>query len=269
MGESPPLQHWISKWKLNLLPCQKSTPIGRTFRKHKRLCFAIPLLSTVTTFSMFSRRDLSFALCLDNVTMREEVNKAEESQPGSSSPHTMEAKGKRQKVVNKMKKTKEFKWVQERAEKNRSLVFVFIGRERTRMLDWCWDIWKELGGQIPEQLRVHIPIFESVIDLPRPREDYTASPATLQAFSRSQILLDVFTTLRNQLPDYDEFVKREMARSGEHSLRLELAWETGMHLDWIPSFAEWSVEDQERRSAVLSGLTMDEVCDIAWLPNGM
>lgn len=129
------------------------------------------------------------------------------------------------------------------------------------MLDWCWEIWKELGGQIPEQLRVHVPIFESVIDLPRPLEDYAASPATLQAFSRSRILLDVFTTLRNQLPDYDEFVKREMARSGQHSLRLELAWETGMHLDWIPSFAEWSVEDRERQWAVLSGLTMDEVCD--------
>ncbi|KAJ9120167.1 hypothetical protein QFC22_003066 [Naganishia vaughanmartiniae] len=242
-----------------------STPIGRTFRKHKRLCFAIPLLSTVTTFSMFSRRDLSFALCLDNVILREEVEKADEAsphhQPGSSSPHTMEVKSRRRKVVNRMKKTKEFKWVQERAEKNRSLVFVFIGRERTRMLDWCWEIWKELGGQIPEQLRVHIPIFESVIDLPRPREDYAGSPATLQAFSRSRILLDVFTTLRSQLPDYDEFVKREMARSGQHSLRLELAWETGMHLDWIPSFAEWSVEDQERRWAVLSGLTMDELSD--------
>lgn len=158
---------------------------------------------------------------------------------------------------------KELQWVQDQAGgsagKNRSLVLVFIGRERTRMLDWCWRIWNELGGQVPDQLRIQVPIFDSIIDIPRPPGSSDA--ATLRAFSRSRILLDVFTALRAQLPDYDDLVARERERSGggDAPLRLELAWETDMHLDWVPPFAEWSVENRKREWSVLAGLTMIQV----------
>ena len=237
----------------------QSTPIGRTFRKSKRLCFAIPLVANVTQFSVFSRRDLSFALCLDTVTMRDEIRKIEQADaqhPSSSDTQTISS---RRNILGRMKQTKEFRWIQEqtRGGKNRSLVFVFMGRERTRMLDWCWQLWSELGGQIPEQLRVQVPVFDSIIDLPRPSGERTA---TLRAFSRSQILLDVFTALRAQLPDYDDLVARERERSGGNEpLRLELAWEADMHLDWIPPFAEWSVENARRDWAVLAGLSMIQV----------
>ena len=245
---------------LRSLITPQSTPIGRTFRKSKRLCFAIPLIAKVTHFSVFSRRDLSFALCLDTVTMRDEIRKIEKADEQDASSYsdgfTISA---RRKVLGRMKQTKEFQWLQEqtRGRKNRSLVFVFMGRERTRMLDWCWQLWCDLGGQVPEQLRVQVPVFDSTIDLPRPSGPRTA---ILRAFSRSQILLDTFTALRAQLPDYDDLVAREKERSGGNQpLRLELAWEADMHLDWIPPFAEWSVENARRDWAVLAGLSMIQV----------
>lgn len=194
--------------------------------------------------------------------MRDEIRKieqADEARPsaGRSDDPTISA---RRNVLGRMKQTKEFRWVQEqtmRNGKNRSLVFVFMGRERTRMLDWCWQLWSELGGQVPEQLRVQVPTFDSVVDLPRPTG---SRAAVLQAFSRSKILLDVFTALRAQLPDYDDLVVRERERSGGNEpLRLELAWEADMHLDWIPPFAEWSVENAKREWAVLAGLAMVQV----------
>lgn len=236
----------------------QSTPFGRAFRKSKRLCFAIPLLKGVTTFSVFSRRDMSFALCLDTVVMRDELQRQEAASPGR--PVNGESASRRN-MLDRMKRSKEFRWVQDQASreggKNRSLVFVFIGRERTRMLDWCWRIWNDLGGVVPETLRIQVPIFDSIIDLPRPADE----AGTLNAWSRSRILLDVFTALRSQLPDYDDLVMRERERSGgEAELRLELAWETEMHLDWVPPFAEWSVEDRKREWAVLAGLTMIQVC---------
>lgn len=196
--------------------------------------------------------------------MRDEIHKIEQAddQRSSSASDTQTISARRN-VLGRMKQTKEFRWVQEqtRGGKNRSLVFVFMGRERTRMLDWCWQLWSELGGEVPEQLRVQVPSFDSVIDLPRPPG---SREATLRAFSRSRILLDVFTALRAQLPDYDDLVARERDRSGgKEPLRLELAWETDMHLDWIPPFAEWSVENARREWAVLAGLSMIQVSHLA------
>lgn len=206
---------------------------------------------------------MSFALCLDTATMREEVQKDQQQEPASSVRSVNGESASRRNMLDRMKQTKEFQWVQEQTGgnggKNRSLVFVFIGRERTRMLDWSWRIWTDLGGQVPDTLRIQVPIFDSIIDLARP----SGSAATLRAFSRSRILLDVFTALRSQLPDYDDLVARERERSGvgggDGPLRLELAWEADMHLDWVPPFAEWSVENRKREWAVLAGLTMIQV----------
>ncbi|KAI5453578.1 hypothetical protein NCC49_005403 [Naganishia albida] len=263
-------QGWVELYK------EWSTPLGRTFRKTKRLAFAIPLLRGVTTFSVFSRRDMSFALCLDTAVMRDELERAqrEERRRASSSSGGRSGVGRtesRGSMVDRMKQTKEFRWVQDQASgnggKNRSLVLVFIGRERTRMLDWSWRIWNDLGGTVPDTLRVQVPIFDSIIDLPRPADDMTG----LRAFSRSRILLDVFTALRSQLPDYDDLVLRERERAGTSrgELRLELAWEADLHLDWVPPFAEWSVEDRKREWAVLAGLTMiqpNDPCELLLLP---
>lgn len=49
-------------------------------------------------------------------------------------------------------------------------IWLFDARSASNSADWMWDLWRELGGQIPEAIDVHIPVLGFRVRIPIPDE---------------------------------------------------------------------------------------------------
>jgi hypothetical protein len=124
-------------------------------------------------------------------------------------------------------------------------------------MDWAWEIWKDLDGQLPMTLEVSVPDLRSVVRLSRPLEDSTGSIATCRALSRSRILKDTVTALQ-KMPNFGELLYNAQRETGE-TFRLELAWRREGHLDWITREDELGPDGTRRDWALLAGLAIISV----------
>ncbi|SPO24017.1 uncharacterized protein UTRI_03442_B [Ustilago trichophora] len=156
-------------------------------------------------------------------------------------------------------------------------IALFDCRARSAAADWIWELWRELGGLIPESLEVHVPSFGLKVKIPIPEsmplERATPSaPASgiqlsgekdglfaLSSIGQSMDVGEGFKLInRNniiamtwKLFDSVEQWRELMAIAQKRGLRLELAWRRGTELDWVIN--ERTVEDEPRHWAVLCG----------------
>ncbi|KAJ9474366.1 Sporulation-specific protein 71 [Pseudozyma hubeiensis] len=155
-------------------------------------------------------------------------------------------------------------------------IVLFDCRARSAAADWMWELWRELGGLIPETLEVHVPSFGLKVRIPVPesmpveRPSPGTTPAS-QLSSEKAGLLALSSV--GQTHDGGEGFKlinrnnviamvwklfcriqqwRElMSQFQERGARLELAWRRGTELDWVIN--ERTVENEPRHWAVLCG----------------
>ncbi|PWY98942.1 hypothetical protein BCV70DRAFT_163637 [Testicularia cyperi] len=158
-------------------------------------------------------------------------------------------------------------------------IVLFDCRARSAAADWMWELWRELGGLIPESLEVHVPSFGLKMRIPIPEEmplqrpseaaliaaasRGTSAGAGLLALSsighsqdvggegfklinRSNIIALTWR-LFTSVPEWRHLVS-ESERTG---IRFELAWRRGTELDWVVN--ERTVENEPRHWAVLCG----------------
>ncbi|CDR99431.1 uncharacterized protein SPSC_04950 [Sporisorium scitamineum] len=155
-------------------------------------------------------------------------------------------------------------------------IVFFDCRARSVAADWLWELWRELGGLIPESLEVHVPSFGLKVRIPVPesmpveRPDSVTTPANqlssekggllaLSSIGKSQDGGEGFKLVnRNNVISviWKLFCRIEqwkdlMEQSQKRGLRLELAWRRGTELDWVIN--ERTVENEPRHWAVLSG----------------
>lgn len=136
-------------------------------------------------------------------------------------------------------------------------VFVFIGRDRKHVQDWCWEIWRELGGELPRQLIIKIPELESTITLPVPDEDIVGGSETCKALSRPNILRTCTEAL-DKIPYVKQMMEQAKHINGE-DIQLELAWQRNDELNWITSQDERTSEGRRRDWSVLAGFALTGV----------
>lgn len=185
---------------------------------------------------------MSFSLCLDSAKMLAELE----------GKHGQKIAGRLRQVL---KDSDQLQWLKS-GKAGLTQIFIFVCREKRRMLDWAWEIWRELGGALPEVLDITVPDLGSVIKLPRPIEDEIGSRNTCETLSRSQVLKASIDALQ-EMPNFDDLVEQAHRSMGE-GIRLELAWKRGGWLDWLQSADDFDDHDGLRRRdwALLAGYTL-------------
>ncbi|KAJ1025908.1 hypothetical protein NDA16_002534 [Ustilago loliicola] len=156
-------------------------------------------------------------------------------------------------------------------------IVLFDCRARSAAADWMWELWRELGGLIPESLEVHVPSFGLKVKIPIPetmpveRASSTVNTPgsqlsaekgglfALSSIGKSQDGGEGFKLINRDniiamiwklfcgIPQWHDL----MELSRQRGLRLELAWRRGTELDWVIN--ERTVENEPRHWAVLSG----------------
>lgn len=193
---------------------------------HKHLVFIIPLKSQRTHSTLYSFTDFTFCILCPRAPVRNNQSKARAL----------------------------FDRMQEGTN-----VFIFKPKCRTRAMDWCWQLWRHLGGKIPTSIELRCPAIGTRIDLDVPAVDEANIDKAYRIFSRRNIIDTVQKSLASSCGshevasrDWKHVVEREIAAG----TTLELAWNLEAKLDWV-----WKEEDvmgQPRPWAVLCGLAMQQ-----------
>ncbi|KAG8732790.1 hypothetical protein FRC11_010960, partial [Ceratobasidium sp. 423] len=192
-----------------------TTPGKERILGHKDLVFVVPLTEGITNVSLYSHVDLTFCLTCPPTPVR----------TGSPS---------------------------KRARFHRAPIgtniFVCKIKSRTRALNWIWNLWRHLGGKLPDTIDIHCPALGTRVRVDMPDLDHGASDSW-KRFTRSYLIKACGRSLRG-LPDWDSMMESPTLRGS----RLELAWRKESKLDWV-----WQETDEEGREInwqVLFGLAL-------------
>lgn len=129
-----------------------------------------------------------------------------------------------------------------------------------------WELWRELGGEIPRALDIHMPAIDVRVRVPIPEEvpeEFTHEYASVGAaltlrgegfkIMTKERLLSTVLGLAKGHPDWCNLI--ELAT--KQGIKFELAWRTGTTLDWVRE--SQTVSGEPRDWAVLCGQVVKEV----------
>ncbi|KDQ62280.1 hypothetical protein JAAARDRAFT_454727 [Jaapia argillacea MUCL 33604] len=206
---------FIVAWRKDRLEIYEDfhTPGKEWFIGHKHLAFIVPLNSPKTKLFLYSFVDLTFCIVCPPTPVRDESKS---------------------------------RWFLHGAKQGIN-IFVFKLKSRTRAVDWMWELWRHMGGQIPPHIEVHCPALET-----RMKIDISADDDVLDVVSRGNIL-ELCTKTLGTLRDWEYVVMRPLA---DGSATLELAWRQETKLDWV--WQEEDVHGRPRDWAVISGLALKQ-----------
>lgn len=156
-------------------------------------------------------------------------------------------------MKDRVKQSKQAKWLQK--GRKGTHVFVLKIAERSRAMDWYWEMWRELGGELPGRMDINIPSFSTTVRLALPEdEDMVGSKATCQAFSPKETIKTSYEMMAEAV-DFDALVQQRSEQSGE--LDLKLAWKSiDGNVDWVAW--DTTVQGKSRDWALLSGLAKQQ-----------
>ncbi|KAF8225870.1 hypothetical protein L208DRAFT_1503595 [Tricholoma matsutake] len=180
---------------------------------HKSLAFTIPLKSSKTHLSLYSFVDLTFCITCAPTTTRQEKSR----------------------------------WIFRRLKEGTN-IFVFKLKSRSRAYDWVWQLWREMGGQLPNTIEVRNPRLDAKVKIDVPN---AADDRIYKVFSRDNIIRLCMDSLRS-VPDWKSVVERQMA----NGQTLQLAWRADTNLDWI--WLQHDTYGDPRHWAVLCGLALKQ-----------
>ncbi|KAK4686458.1 hypothetical protein P7C73_g3664, partial [Tremellales sp. Uapishka_1] len=213
-----------------------TTPFKERILGYKRLCFIIPLMPARTSLSVFNLTDLSLCLATSASRLKEDVQRILRS----STTRTGVSK-------SRIQNSKQYKWLTSGREG--SHMFIFQIAERSRALDWYWELWRELGGELPQRFDVSVPGLSTTIRLVIPEEDEIGGAAVAKRMNKKNTI-KVCWEMMGQAVDLDDLLRQ---RSEDNEFQMELCWKSpDGTIDWI-SYST-TVAEKSRDWAVLVGL---------------
>ncbi|RDB17902.1 Meiotically up-regulated gene 56 protein [Hypsizygus marmoreus] len=189
---------------------------------HKDLAFVIPLKSARTQLSLYSFVDMTFCITCPPTT----------AQRDSSTSRRF------------------FRWAKEGTN-----IFIFNLKSRSRAYDWIWQLWRQLGGELPTAVEVRNPRLNTRVRIDIPTTD---DQGIYEVCSRENIIALCKKSLRS-VGDWNNLIEREVMKGKV----LELAWRVDTNLDWI--WREDDVDGESRPWAVLCGLALKQASQPAVL----
>lgn len=149
--------------------------------------------------------------------------------------------------------------------KSGTCIWFFDARSITVGADWMWELWRELGGVIPQQLDVHIPAFSVRVRVPVP-DEVSPQDAT-STLSKASSYIEAGEGFKMLTPKYVKQVVREVIRFQPEwsqlchvvemtGMQFELAWRSGPTLNWVKEHR--TADGQRRDWCVLVGSIVSE-----------
>ncbi|WVF68945.1 hypothetical protein IAT40_003719 [Kwoniella sp. CBS 6097] len=244
-----PFEEFIVVWRKGQIELYQDYryPFQERVTGHKHLCFVIPLLPNRTSLSIFNPQDVT--LCLTT-----SVNKLQNDVDHLLRSNTTRAGA----MKDRVKQSRQIQWL--RGRRRGTQVFIMKIAERSRSLDWYWEIWRDLGGELPERFDIAVPSLQTSIRLLIPQEgegDYmVGSAAQCRTFEKSKVVDECRDMLEDSM-DVGELQRQAEQQDGE-KVRLELAWKShDGTLDWVAYGT--TVQQKPRGWALLAGLARAQV----------
>ncbi|WRT67825.1 uncharacterized protein IL334_004799 [Kwoniella shivajii] len=215
---------------------------------HKHLAFVIPLLPHRTSLSIFNSEDVTICLTTS-------INKLQDDVSNILRSSTTRAGA----VKNRVKQSKQVQWL--RGRRRGTQVFIMKLAERSRSLDWYWEIWRDLNGELPDRFDVSVPSLSTSIRLiiPQDEEYYMVGNSSQCAkFEKSKIIENCWEMLKESM-DIEELRRQNDEDSENRSgkLNVQLAWKSSDgNLDWLTF--DQTVQGKKRDWTLLAGLARSQ-----------
>lgn len=150
-------------------------------------------------------------------------------------------------LKGRVKQSKQYQWLM-RGEKG-THVFIMKVSERTRAADWFWELWRDMGGELPRRLDVQIPTLGTTVRLAIPQDDdEVGGKKTTDLLNPKTVVETCWEMLE------DVYDRKELARDTD----VGLAWKTeDGRLDWLAF--DTTVQGKPRDWGVLVGLARQDV----------
>ena len=212
-------------------------PLKERLKGHKKLAYIVPLSSARSSLCVFNETDLTLSLTTSAAKLSDDLDEDVRSE-------TTRGTGFR----SRLRESRQAKWLLN--GRRGTQIFLVKFAERSRALDWYWQLWRELGGELPSRLDIVVPAFSTTLRLPVPEDEYeVGGKATRTAMSPERVTQLAKEAIASAV-DYDRLLQ---GRSTQTDLELAIAWKsTDGHLDWV----NWdtTVQGKKRDWAVLAGL---------------
>ncbi|KIR57141.1 spore wall assembly protein [Cryptococcus gattii Ru294] len=240
-----PFEEYIVVWRKGFVEFYQEwrMPFRERMTGSKRMCFAIPLMPHRSSLSIFNPDDLTLCLTTSVEKLQLEVEAV------LKSPKTSRISA----VRNRVAQSSQVQWL--RGHKKGTQIFIVKLAERSRTLDWYWELWRDLGGQLPERIDISIPLMSTAIRMGISEDEETGqadSGQLLRHFCPDMVVKTCWEMLRKKkaIDDIVQQAKRQGIKD-EGDLRLVWKANDGL-LDWV-AYPD-TVEGKERPWALLAGL---------------
>ncbi|WWC88719.1 uncharacterized protein L201_003632 [Kwoniella dendrophila CBS 6074] len=261
-----PLEEYIGIYRKGQIELYSNYnyPFQEKLIGHKHLAFIIPLLGTRTNSSIFNSEDVTICLTTSINKLQDDVNVLLRSNNTRAG-----------KMKSKIKQSKQIQWLNKFNINKRggSQIFIMKLAERSRSLDWFWEIFRELNGELPFKFDISIPDLSTSIRLfvnnnndnnnnndgiSKIQDDDNEIGNSKQCakFQKDKVIKDCYEMLLNTSINIEELKKQSEIGSSTR-LNLQLAWKNNFgNLDWI--VYDNTVQGEKRDWNLLSGLARSQ-----------
>lgn len=213
-------------------------------QKQKQLCFIVPLTPTRSSLSIFNDTDLTLSLATSAGRLNEEVEHILRSNTTRSSA-----------IKNRVAQSRQVEWL--RRGGRGTHIFVMKLSQRSRAMDWFWEMWRELGGELPHRIDIRVPALSTSIRLRLPDDEEVGGRVVRSALNPKVTVRTCYDMLSGAVD-----VETMLGERGQKAHDLKLVWR-GMDtsLDWLAY--DTTVQGKRRDWGVLAGLARVQVSDYA------
>jgi hypothetical protein len=205
----------------------------------KRLCFVVPLLPNRTSLCIFNPTDLTLSLTTSAGKLQDDVEYILHSNTTRS-----------ESMKNRVQQSKQAKWL--RQGRKGTHIFIMKLGERSRAIDWFWEIWRDLGGELPEMFEVIVPGLSTSVKMKIPKGDEVGGRQTLKDLHPKRVI-ETCEQLLREMVDFEGLERQKREQDGE--VDLELAWkDVDGGLDWIGHTT--TVMGKRRDWSILAGVAI-------------
>lgn len=210
---------------------------------HQRLCFVVPLLAARSSLCVFNDTDMTLCLTTSAGKLGAEV---ERIMAGPTRRTTT--------IKNRVAQSKQLQWL--RQGHRGTHIFIMKVAERSRAMDWYWELWRELGGELPRRIDIHVPSLSTSVRLLVPVcEDMVGGKQAREQLNPETVVSTCWSML-NEAMDLDDLISQRVGNGSGPDL--ELAWRTeDGRLDWVAW--DTTVQGRKRDWALLVGMAKMQV----------
>ena len=152
-------------------------------------------------------------------------------------------------IKDRVSQSRQAKWL--KSGRSGTHIFVMKVAERSLALDWYWELWRDLGGELPGRIDIDLPALSTSVRLVIPLdEDMVGSKRTCRELSPKNTVKTCWE-MAGKAVDLQDLLDQRNNNHG--NLDLELAWKANDgSLDWVAH--RTTVSGKTRDWAVLAGI---------------